>query len=91
MQLLITSKKNNQDSSIHRFIDSRLVVGNKILIGKKIQDATGEKLSTFLYSKVYQWQYNKAMRFALWVDQKIYLSTGLGGLFNFQVHEAEEL
>ena len=43
-------------------------------IGKKIQDATDEKLSTFFfYSKVYQWQYNEAMRFALWVAQRIYL------------------
>ena len=36
-------------------------------IGKKIQDTTGEKLSTFLNSKVYQWQYKKAMQFVLWV------------------------
>ena len=33
-------------------------IGKKI--SKKIQDTTGEKLSTFFYSKVYQWQYNKA-------------------------------
>ena len=42
-------------------------------IGKKIQDATGEKWSTFFYSKVYQWQNNEAMKFVLWVAQKIYL------------------
>ena len=43
-------------------------------IGKKIRMLyTGEKLSTFFYSKVYQWQYNKAMWFALWVAQKIHL------------------
>ena len=40
---------------------------------QKIQDATGEKWSTFFYSKVYQWQYNEAMKFVLWVAQKIYL------------------
>ena len=40
-------------------------------IDKKIQDATGEKLSTFSYFKVYQWQYNEAMQFVLWVAQKI--------------------
>ena len=43
------------------------------LIGKKIQVATGEKLSTFFYSKVYKWQYNEAMQFVLWVAQMIYL------------------
>ena len=40
-------------------------------IGKKIQEASGEKLSTFFYFKVYQWQYNKAIQFVLWVAQKI--------------------
>ena len=30
-------------------------------INKKIQDATGEKLSTFTYSRVFQLQYKKAM------------------------------
>ena len=60
-------------------------------IGKKIQDVTGEKLSTFFYSKVYQWQYKKAMWFAFWITQKIHLSTGLEDLFNLQVHEIEEL
>ena len=41
------------------------------LIGKKIQVTTGEKLSTFFYSKVYKWQYNEAIQFVLWVAQKI--------------------
>ena len=27
----------------------------------------------FSYSKVYQWQFNEAMRFVLWVAQKIHL------------------
>jgi hypothetical protein len=35
-----------------------------------IKDATGEKLSTFIYSKVYQWQYKEATRFVLWIAQK---------------------
>ena len=30
-------------------------------IGKKIQDATGEKLSPFTSSRGFQWQYKKAM------------------------------
>ena len=34
-------------------------------IGKKIQDATGEKLSTFYLSKEYQWQYKEAMQSVL--------------------------
>ena len=44
-------------------------------IGKKNQDTTGEKFSTFFYSKVYRWQYKKAMQIVLWVAQKIYLQT----------------
>ena len=39
------------------------------------------------YSKVYQWQYNLAMQFVLWVAQKIDLQAE--SLFNFQVHVAE--
>ena len=53
-------------------------------IGKKIQEATGEKLSTFFYSKVYQWQYNEAIRLAGCPKDT---SKGLEGLFNFHVHE----
>ena len=45
----------------------------------------------FSYFKVYQWQYNKAMQFVLWVAQKIDLQASLEGLFNFQVHDAEAL
>ena len=42
-------------------------------MGKKIQEATGEKLSTFFfYFKVYPLQYNEAMQFVLWVAHKIY-------------------
>ena len=48
-----------------------------------------------MYSKVYQWQYKEAMPFVLWVGSVMGCpkdtSTGLEGLFNFQVHEAEKL
>jgi hypothetical protein len=53
-------------------------------IGKKIQDATGEKLSTFylLQSISMRWQYNQAMWFVLWVAKKIHLH-GLKGPIQF--------
>ena len=59
-------------------------------IGKKIQDATGEKLSTFYLLQ--------RISMAIQRDNAICVTTcvkdqssGLEGLFDFQVHEAEEL
>ena len=59
-------------------------------IGKKIQDATGEKLSTFylLQSISMAIQQGNAICVTTCVKEQ---SSGLEGLFNFQVHEAEEL
>ena len=59
-------------------------------IGKKIQDATGEKLSTFylLQSISMAIQRGNAICVTTCVKDQ---SSGLEGLFNFQVHEAEEL
>ena len=59
-------------------------------IGRKIQDATGEKLSTFylLQSISMAIQRGNAICVTTCVKNQ---SSGLEGLFNFQVHEAEEL
>ena len=58
--------------------------------GKKIQDATGEKLSFFylLQSIPMAIQRGNAICVTTCVKNQ---SSGLEGLFNFQVHEAEEL
>ena len=58
-------------------------------IGNKIQDATGEKLSTFyLYQSIsISIQKDNAVC-VMGCPKDIY--SGLEGLFNFQVHEAEE-
>ena len=70
----------------------RLPQGIKLVkqIGTKIQDATGEKLSTF-----YRFQ---SISMAIQLGNLVCVpgcvkerSSGLEGLFNFQVHEAEEL
>ena len=61
------------------------------LIGKKIPMATGEKLSTFFYSKVYQWQYKKAIQFVLLVAQKLYLQAWMAYSIFKYIHETEEL
>ena len=59
-------------------------------IGRKIQDATGEKLSTFylLQSISMAIQRGNAICVTTCVKNQ---SLGLEGLFNFQVQEAEEL
>ena len=59
-------------------------------IGRKIQNATGEKLSTFylLQSISMAIQQGNAICVTTCVKEQ---SSGLEGLFNFQVHEAEEL
>ena len=61
-------------------------------IGKKIQDATGEKLSTFYLFQSISIEIQKGNAHCVTgcVKDK---SSGLEaeGLFNFQVHEAEEL
>ena len=59
-------------------------------IGKKIQAATGEKLSTFylLQNISMAIQRGNAICVTTCVKDQ---SPGLEGLFNFQVHKAEEL
>ena len=59
-------------------------------IGRKIKDATGKKLSTFylLQSISMAIQRGNAICVTTCVKDQ---SSGLEGLFNFQVHEAEEL
>ena len=59
-------------------------------IRKKIQDATGKKLSTFylLQSISMAIQRGNAICVTTCVKDQ---SSGLEGLFNFHVHEAEEL
>ena len=59
-------------------------------IGKKIQDATGEKLSTFyLFQRISMAiQKGNALCVTGCVKDR---SPGLEGLFNFPVQEAEEL
>ena len=59
-------------------------------IGKKIQDATGEKLSTFyLFQRIsIAIQKGNAKCVTDCVKDR---SSGLEGLFNFHVQEAEEL
>ena len=59
-------------------------------IGKKIHDATGEKLSTFyLFQRILiAIQRSNAQRVQGCVKDQ---SSGLEGLFNFHVQEAEEL
>ena len=58
-------------------------------IGNKIQDATGEKLSTFyLYQSISIAIQKDNAVCVMGCPKDIY--SGLEGLFNFQVHEAEE-
>ena len=59
-------------------------------IGKKIQDATGEKLSTFylLQNISMAIQRGNAICVTTCIKDQ---SSGLEGLFNFHVHEDEEL
>ena len=59
-------------------------------IGKKIQDATGEKLSTFyLFQRIsIAIQRGNAQCVQGCVKER---SSGLEGLFNFHVQEADEL
>ena len=59
-------------------------------IGKKIQDATGEKISTFYLSQSISMAIQKGNAVCVMGCPKGTYS-GLEGLFNFQVHEAEEL
>ena len=59
-------------------------------IGKKIQEATGEKLATFyLFQSISMAiQQGNAACVTTCVKEQ---SSALEGLFNFQIHEAEEL
>jgi hypothetical protein len=59
-------------------------------IGKKIQDATGEKLSTFYLFQSISMAIQRGNAQCVMGCVKD-TSSGLEGLFNFQVHEAEEL
>ena len=59
-------------------------------IGKKIQDATGEKLSTFYLSQNISMAIQRGNAICVMGCPKD-RSPGLKGLFNFQVYEAEEL
>ena len=59
-------------------------------IGKKIQDATGEKLSTFYLSQNISMAIQRGNAICVMGCPKD-RSPGLEGLFNFQVYEAEEL
>ena len=59
-------------------------------IGKKIQDATGEKLLTFYLFQSISMAIQKGNAVCVMGCPKDNPS-GLDGLFNFQVHEAEEL
>ena len=59
-------------------------------IVKKIQDATGEKLSTFYLFQSISIAIQKGNAVCVMGCPKD-ISSGLEGLFNFQVHEAEEL
>ena len=59
-------------------------------IGKKIQDATGEKLSTFYLFQSISMAIQKGNVVCVMGLVKN-TSSGLEGLFNSQVHEAEEL
>ena len=59
-------------------------------IGKKIQDATGEKLSTFYLFQSISMAIQRGNAVCVMGCPKD-RSPGLEGLFNFQVYEAEEL
>ena len=59
-------------------------------IGNKIQDATGEKLSTLYLFQSISIAIQKGNAVCMMGCPKDIFS-GLEGLFNFQVHEAEEL
>ena len=59
-------------------------------MGKKIQEATGEKLSTFFLFQSISMAIQQGNAVCVMGYPKN-TSTGLDGLFNFQVHEAEEL
>ena len=59
-------------------------------IGKKIQEATGEKLSTFyLFQNISMAMQRGNATCVMGCPKE--RSPGLEGLFNFHVHEAEEL
>ena len=58
-------------------------------IGKKIQEDTGEKLSTFYLFQIISMAIQKGNAACVQGCVKD-TSPGLEGLFNFQVHEAEE-
>ena len=57
---------------------------------KQIQDATGEKLSTFFLFQSISMAIQKGNAVCVMSCPKD-ISSGLDGLFHFQVHEAEEL
>ena len=59
-------------------------------IGKKIHDATGEKLPTFYTFQSISMAIQKGNAACVQGCEKD-TSPGLESLFNFQVHEAEEL
>ena len=59
-------------------------------IGKKIQDATGEKLSTFFLFQSISMAIQQGNAVCVMGCPKD-TSTGLEGQFNFQVHEVEGL
>ena len=59
-------------------------------IGKKIKDATGENFSTFHLFQSVSMVKQKSNGVCVMGCVKD-TSLGLGALFNFQVHEAEEL
>ena len=59
-------------------------------ISKKIQDATSEKLSTFYLFQSISMAIQRGNAVCVMGCVKD-TSSGLEGLFNFQVHEAEEL
>ena len=59
-------------------------------IGKKIQDATGEKLSTFCLLQRISTAIQRGNAICVTTSVKEQ-SSGLEGLLNFQVYEAEEL
>ena len=59
-------------------------------VSSKIQEATGEKLSTFYLFQIISMAIQKGNAACVQGCVKD-TSPGLEGLFNFQVHEAEEL
>ena len=59
----------NKEAQINKYYGAYGPQGMKLVnqISKKIQV---KNCLLFSYSKVYQWQYNEAMQFVLWVAQK---------------------